>query len=463
MKNIGIKLFESPFRNHIKIADLLYYEGAILSHFVDEFDNNYLYYWIDFNENANRWLVFKFNKAYLSEYLNGIVTLKDFFYEQQNQFVFSVDVDKDYNYTNIRMFSPYELPEDYTPKSDSFFTHEIPIAYRNQVQKLAPTDLINALLANAVYLSCNSKHNGHGNFIFAKDASEFLYNMTDSYTQHTGSDFDQNFYHKYRSIDRAKTAKEQALEQTPPILVYNGVGSFKIGLNSDYLTLNTDMEIAKWKRTIARKYKEDVVDVDYDSPDEVKRKIIQKYPDEVERRKIFNPFIASVNNQNYTVRVAESRNDEGRAIPKIKKERIVEIIPPPKKDKPLETDVPLKIVGKYYAIPANKEFSDVSAKDLREADLFTLENIPTQQPFSKIEHKGYKIFFKLPIQTQIGVNGSLITLTYPDLNISVSGKGKEEYLIKFYNAFISRFNKELDTPDSEFWANIDGYELPPAE
>ncbi|MBR4625039.1 MAG: hypothetical protein IKO56_05845, partial [Alphaproteobacteria bacterium] len=45
--------------NHItKIVNLMYFEGPLLAYYVGNNGENYLLYWIDNDEEYNRWLVF---------------------------------------------------------------------------------------------------------------------------------------------------------------------------------------------------------------------------------------------------------------------------------------------------------------------------------------------------------------------------------------------------------------------
>ncbi len=64
----GLKLDKFPIKLNFLI-DLFYFEGALLSLFKNDNDDNYLYYWFDVDENYNRWLIFRLSKSDLKSYI----------------------------------------------------------------------------------------------------------------------------------------------------------------------------------------------------------------------------------------------------------------------------------------------------------------------------------------------------------------------------------------------------------
>ena len=63
------------FTNFKKIADLIYFEGPLLSHFVSAKGDDYLFYWVDSDDKDNRWLVLRVNIASLQKYITREATL----------------------------------------------------------------------------------------------------------------------------------------------------------------------------------------------------------------------------------------------------------------------------------------------------------------------------------------------------------------------------------------------------
>ena len=119
----GTKLDKFPLKNLIKVADLIYFDGPLLSHFRSEYGDNYLYYWFDANENFNRWLVFRVADKSLNDYLSGEVSLRELVENPWDGFVYLVDIDDDLGFHNLQMVQ--DLPSSYLPKADSYFDRSL--------------------------------------------------------------------------------------------------------------------------------------------------------------------------------------------------------------------------------------------------------------------------------------------------------------------------------------------------
>jgi len=63
IQNLGIRLK--------CLGDLLYHEGPLLSHFVNEADEceHYFYKWSDCDDTCNRWIIFKVSENSLKYFL----------------------------------------------------------------------------------------------------------------------------------------------------------------------------------------------------------------------------------------------------------------------------------------------------------------------------------------------------------------------------------------------------------
>jgi hypothetical protein len=104
----------------IKQGDLLYHDRPLLSHFIND-DNNdhYLYKWSDCDEKAHRWLVFKVSVENLKLFFETKCTLLQLVHG--NPFVYFVDLDTNQQQTNLILASTDNIPTDYLPSEKSFF------------------------------------------------------------------------------------------------------------------------------------------------------------------------------------------------------------------------------------------------------------------------------------------------------------------------------------------------------
>src|SRR5438046_1496284 len=74
---IGENISVLPFKEIKKVADLIYFDGPILSHFKDKHSKDILFYWVDHNDNYNRWIAFQIDEKQLYSYLLQHKSLKD--------------------------------------------------------------------------------------------------------------------------------------------------------------------------------------------------------------------------------------------------------------------------------------------------------------------------------------------------------------------------------------------------
>ena len=104
-----------------KLGDFLYHEGSLLSHFIDENrqEDNYLYRWVDSDDEVHRWLIFKVSKDDLLAFFEQKVSLKTLILSRQTVTV--LDLDNDLNKKQIQLIPTEHLPENYLPSDTSTF------------------------------------------------------------------------------------------------------------------------------------------------------------------------------------------------------------------------------------------------------------------------------------------------------------------------------------------------------
>lgn len=103
------------------MGDLLYHEGPLLSHFVDEENpsNHYFYKWSDHDDTAHRWMIFKVTERDLSDFFKHKTTLFDII--RRNAFVYFVDLDPSLTPCQITLTATAKIPSMYLPLEGSGF------------------------------------------------------------------------------------------------------------------------------------------------------------------------------------------------------------------------------------------------------------------------------------------------------------------------------------------------------
>ena len=124
MRQIEGYRLDFDFNKFKRIADLIYFEGPFLSHYVSEKGDDYLFYWVDKDEHDNRWLVLRVSLANLQKYMGREVTLRELIENPNDGFVYCVDVDNDLRFHDAILVQPSRLPANYLPAPDSYYDFE---------------------------------------------------------------------------------------------------------------------------------------------------------------------------------------------------------------------------------------------------------------------------------------------------------------------------------------------------
>ena len=101
MKTINGFSINFDFSKLIKVADLIYHDGPLLSHYVSNKGENYLFYWVDVDNEYNRWVVIRTDIFSIQQYLEKKSTLHSIITQPNDGFVYTVDIDDKIHYHNI--------------------------------------------------------------------------------------------------------------------------------------------------------------------------------------------------------------------------------------------------------------------------------------------------------------------------------------------------------------------------
>jgi len=124
MKKIEGYNIDYDFSGFRKIADLVFFDGPFLSHYVSSKGDDYLFYWVDRNEQDNRWLVLRVSLASLQKYIGKELTLRELIEHPNDGYLYVVDIDNSLVYHDIKLVQPCALPDDYLPENDSYYEFE---------------------------------------------------------------------------------------------------------------------------------------------------------------------------------------------------------------------------------------------------------------------------------------------------------------------------------------------------
>lgn len=107
-----------------KLGDLIYFEGPLLSLFIDR--NNpdiyYLYKWVDSDENLNRWIVTQVDSLSLRNFFYSQTTLREIILDSPVSY--SIELNDELEEYNIKVCPSNNLPNEYLPSSGTYFEEE---------------------------------------------------------------------------------------------------------------------------------------------------------------------------------------------------------------------------------------------------------------------------------------------------------------------------------------------------
>lgn len=104
------------------IKDLIFYGSPLLSLYINSITKKYvLFYWVDVENNINRWLFFEVDFEDLFNYLNCKISLKKLIVFCSEKELNSVDITERGEYINIRKVDIFNIDSTYLPKNDSFY------------------------------------------------------------------------------------------------------------------------------------------------------------------------------------------------------------------------------------------------------------------------------------------------------------------------------------------------------
>jgi hypothetical protein len=120
----GAEITNSSLTKAVKVADLVYFDGPIVSLYRNEQSENLLFCWVDRDDDYQRWLAAKVSDSQLEAYLKREVPLLELIKGPKDQFLYVVDFAELGQPNSVMIVSPKGLPSEYLPAEDSFYDDE---------------------------------------------------------------------------------------------------------------------------------------------------------------------------------------------------------------------------------------------------------------------------------------------------------------------------------------------------
>lgn len=144
LQTIATKVSKKLFSDHRWIADVLYFEGPLLSLFKGSKEQDYFYYWCDNDSINNRWLAIPVSREQIEAYFSKKLSLHDLISGQRK--VIAVDTNNDGEVSHVHALNFADLPSAYLPAKTSFFE-----------AALCPTDIYKSISADVYPIYIDKK------------------------------------------------------------------------------------------------------------------------------------------------------------------------------------------------------------------------------------------------------------------------------------------------------------------
>ncbi len=120
----GLSLSRFSYSNLKKEADLIYFDGPILSYFKNKAGERFFCCWCDADDKINRWAFFGVSSKQVKNYLNKSTTLYEIMMHPEGGTIIILDTDDTNDYKKILVVTPSSLPDLYIPDIDSYYEFE---------------------------------------------------------------------------------------------------------------------------------------------------------------------------------------------------------------------------------------------------------------------------------------------------------------------------------------------------
>lgn len=444
-----------PFEGLRVISELLNFnEEAMLNHCQDDRDNDWLCYWVDFDNTGKRWLYGKINKEELYLYLIGSKSLKQTFSDISSDYVFLVDYNVDEEIGSVKIINSFSIPETYFAGQNSFYKWGLSEYYSKYLDSFI---YIDKLRQKSYIVTVKPTNQIHGSTVGAREAAFVLSNFTKSiegYIDVTAFNIIKN-----RTNDRSRINKEvnRIKERLSPRIAQNVFHSFEVWLSMDVVTLEVDSpQEIEWRNHLIENYKNDILDVDVSS-EEDGRIIAEKYSPE-ERKKIFDPLVKVYENEEINITISDFNQTFKRDFsrkPITQSFKDIVIPTPTIEELEAKNQKKLRIITAVIALEEGEDISKIKKSKLKQNLLFTEENEINNFPInSPIIIGNRTILLKKPLRCVLSVDDQN-TFNLSNARLELNAESKElpnaiNDIKAQFAALVSIYERNKDVAGSRF-------------
>lgn len=391
-----------------KIEDIIFLDEPILTH-LKRNDKHFLQYLVDTVGTSDFYLLLEVEESTIYEYLTKLITLKKLILENRN-ISFIIEQDFDGNVLNVEITQSNLIDDSYLPTDKSFIEYEPTEQsyYFEFIEEFKAKTYLASLRNEAFYIKFAPNSSKYSDTIGLNElANGLLNNISSSFKNFLKADF----FLEFEKINSNKINLQNIFSKILPDLDYRMVdlkyGSFEIGLAVDKVMKSSiqDKKIKTWALEVGNKYKELVLDEDYDK--ETVNKIMESYNEE-DRKKIFNPIFNITENPNFSLQIKNNSKSNYKTI-RIKDKSVIEkIIPNKIEELKVDEIKEYQIVNVTTVIEKKNSNKAIKLENTLFNSTDNTEVTLTNKDFDKY---GFNLKFKISVPLKIKIQKDSIIFT----------------------------------------------------
>lgn len=444
----GWRINAADFRQElVKVEDLIYYDGPLLSHYCTDAGKHYLFSYVDGDDTANRWVVNEVTVAHLYDYLTNNRTLHDIFQQDYNTKILVVDTDGEGEFTQVSIVSCVDLAADYLPDEESYFELAMPPSYEDFFEKYKAqvgfAAYLAGLRARAVRFKLKPILETYGSTVSASDIGGFLQRFTKSYKSFFEVRFLDLARPYYALQEELVKALDLVLDAVEPRAVYANKGSFEIDLAVDVLqtgTLQTELQI--WQKQVLQEFKRDVFDFDFATASALPASLANAEPAQI--RAVYLPMVQIANNRDYIVQARNSPAEPYTVLKPVTTQQQRDRLPSAPKVDELQVETELSNI--LVELVKGQDPTKISPAQLRRAMVaVSTGDHSTAFVAGLRSSEGEEITFTEPIEVALVRDGSFYEARFEPLALKAHGANAK--------AALDAFDRELQTLYARYLLN----------
>ena len=435
-----------PHKGLSRFADIIYFDGPLLVHYISDGGVDYLYHWVDEDEEATRWIIYQVSRDLLRLYLTKDLNFRSLLDKSPSDLITVLDIKNDGEYRNVWMTDLQSIPNDYKPPVNAFYTIPCPEEYDSWFEtepELLVTSNSNLARLFAIYINLKPNDAKLGSSPEVPQMVDFLRNINTSYIAYSKANYEKRFA---RGSNEAELKKKLRIIGRKSTLrgVDFGKGSFGVALSPDFSSSDDlSLEVLDWMKTLPEQFQREIINIEFDNPNLISN-LRESYTQE-QIENILKPFLHIVESSKYKVALADKEfNAVSKSIQNQDKEKKALVAKELKLEnvaQPQPQDDEREVVTLTIEKNKGQDIKKMSPKQIYSGLLSTKQVTEFSIEIQSIEWQGRGHKLRMPTELHATFDGQRFSVVEPLTQSVGEGKTSEEAVKKLKERMTRELNK----------------------